>query len=181
MGSRYARSWEAALKTIIQAANSPADSGTTSSSNASASGTALPFLDCPPERRIFWRLLLVGRVGTAASGHNGSSGAAGGSTVASGSATGGAPSSRGGVTGGDDDWMAAVRFGGRHLLPVAQKLAKQLDAYAAVAAGAHSDPQAKAAVAAAAKRLLRAVEKRHKTFARDAAGHEVRGRWHPGW
>jgi hypothetical protein len=105
----------------------------------------MQFLDCPPERRAMWRLLLAGRAG------------------------GAAPDAL------QEGPPGAALDGGRRLPPLARVLASRLDAAAAASAAASADPQAKAAAAAVFRRLLRAVEKRHKAMARDAAGHEVRG------
>jgi len=155
VGCKYLSAWEAALRSIAHAATTTSSSsmaGGASGSSGSSGGNAglaaaLPFLDCPPERRVLWRLLLSGRTGAAA-------------PVAL------------SVEEADAAWVQAVNAGGRHLQPVAQQLAAQLSAYATAAAAASSDPHAKPTTAAAVRRLQRALEKRHKALSRDAAGHE---------
>lgn len=160
VGSVYANAWAGALRTLGAAAVAGGGGQQAAGGGGGGSSAAHQFLDCPPERRLLWRLLFSGRVGEVLLAAAGSGG---------GRETPEQFESR---------WTAAVNGGGRHLQPIASALAQQLSAYAAAADAAGADAHAKAAVGSFVKRLARALEKRHRALARDAAGHEVReARW----
>jgi hypothetical protein len=159
VGGTYARSWDNALRLISNAASSSSSvgagasgaGGSSSGSGARGALAALPFMDCPPERRLLWRLLLVGRSGAAGSDQRSCP-----------------------MTTADADaaWVEAVNAGGRPLVATARSLADSLSAYAAAAAATSSDPHAKPTTLALVRRMQRALEKRHTALARDAADHE---------
>jgi hypothetical protein len=180
---RYARAWEAALRTLAAAATGgaagghaqgpgggggraaeAAEAGAGGGSGSGGSGLPSPaayeFLQCPPERLLLSRLMFAGSAG--ARRRSCSGGGGGGSSGAAAEA--------------DASWAAAVNQGGAQLAPVARALAAKLESYASAAAASSCDVHAKAAAAAFVRRLQRAVEKRHRAVARDAAGHEVGAR-----